>query len=154
MQSATNSFYAMQFVDTAFLTYECTLSDSFDTWSTQPLVKEKLFMTPTDNFLCILVCFSYRSLKKYGRKFGICRLCCCISREPFELKSPNFTCTSMPTCTRSAPDMTSLTASDRKLQRKRLSKMPSLEFLENPLSEDHQISHGCRVPLVPQTCWI
>ena len=61
---------------------------------------------------------------KIGRKCCLWRLHCRISREPFEIKSPNFTGTSILTCSTFAPDMTSLPTSGRMLQRKKPSKMP------------------------------
>ena len=42
---------------------------------------------------------------KNCRNCRIQRLRCCISREPFELESPNFTGTSKPTCPICAPDI-------------------------------------------------
>ena len=78
-----------------------------------------------------------------------------ISRERFDIESPNFTGTSVPACSTLAPDMTSRTTSSRKLQQKYRRKCClrwlQVEFLENGLSDDHQILHGCRRPLVPQT---
>ena len=52
------------------------------------------------------------------------------------------------------PDMTSLYTSGRKLPRKNRRKCllmrPQVAFLERGLSEDHQISHGCRGQLAAQ----
>ena len=83
-----------------------------------------------------------------------------------ELESPNFTSISRPAWPTLEPDMMSLSTSGWKLQRKncrkcrlRISPPPEgdilqVEFLKNCLSEDHQISHGCLGPLVPETCRI
>ena len=40
-----------------------------------------------------------------------------MSREPFDIESPNFTWTSVPTYSTATPDMTSLSTSGRKLLR-------------------------------------
>ena len=85
-------------------------------------------------------------VKKNGRKCCIRRLCCCISREPLELESPGFTCTSMPICPTFAPDMASLTASGRKLQQKKWKMQPQTAsggISWERFMRDHQISHSC-----------
>ena len=93
-----------------------------------------------------------------GPKCRIRPLGCRISREPFELELPNFIGTSMPTCTTYAPDMTSLSTSGRKLPPKNCRncclRWLQVKFLKNSLSKDHQISHGCWGPLVPQICQV
>ena len=58
---------------------------------------------------------SYGSLKNVW-KCRIRRLHCCISREPFDLKSPNFTGPSTPTCATFALDVALLTTSSQKLK--------------------------------------
>ena len=88
-------------------------------------------------------------VKINGRKWRLRRFRCCLSRETFELKSPNFMWKSIPTCCTFPPrEMTSPTTSGRKLsglnRRKcRLSRY-QVEFLKKGLDEDHQISHCCR----------
>ena len=90
-----------------------------------------------------------------GRKCRLRRLRCYISREPFELESPNFTSTSIPTCPTVASDATSLTTSGRKLPRKKRRKCRirrlQVEFLDKGLSDDHQISQVCLGQMAPQT---
>ena len=81
-----------------------------------------------------------------------------ISRERFDLEQPNFTRTFKHVGSTTTPDKTSLYTSSRKLQRKnrrkgRLIRL-QVEFLKNLLSEDYQISHNYRRPLIAQRCRI
>ena len=78
------------------------------------------------------------------------------SGEPFKLESPNFTGASTPICPTRLPDMTSISTSGWKLQRKTVENAGALqaEFLENSSVEDHQIPPAYRGPLVPQICRI
>ena len=56
-----------------------------------------------------------------------------VSRKPFDLESPNFTRTSVPTLSTASPDMTSLSFSGQKFKRKYCLRRLCVEFLENGL---------------------
>ena len=78
--------------------------------------------------------------------------------DGFNVESPKLANTSIPTSWTAIPDMTSLTSLDQKLswinrQKCRLICL-QVEFFQKGLSEDHQISHGCRDQLVLQICRI
>ena len=78
-----------------------------------------------------------------------------ISLERFDLESPNFTRTSIPTCSTATSDMTSTATSGWKLSLKNRRKCRfwwlQVEFLENTLRENHQIFITYRGQLAFQT---
>ena len=79
-----------------------------------------------------------------------------IPRKPFDLESPNSTRTSTPTCSTSAPDMTSPVVSGPNLsgdnRRNCRLRRRRVEFLEKGLREDHEILHAYRGQSVSQIC--